>query len=176
MFRFLVKLFIVTTLMLVFNNKASAHISIDIEPDELQRLGEILVESYFEQNLLSGRSRLSHCKKITQSIAQICAIMFSLVGANLITNALQPISMSNTEENTTSFIQPTPFKPSEKCNYDFGCDRGVCWRSCETASNVPESWCYASPPNETMKIKPCTHALDCSPCWKCGGVCNSPQK
>lgn len=165
--------------VIILIHYTSAHILIDIEPDELQRLGEILVETYLEQNtiLRSGRmASISRCKKIAQSAAQLIGIMFSLVGANLLTNALQPLSNTPMDENIEAFTQPTAFIPSKICKHEFGCDHGVCWRSCEDESSNSESWCYTSAPNETAQFHSCKHTLDCSPCWKCGGVCNSKQE
>lgn len=104
--------------------------------------------------------------------------MLSLVGANLLTRALEPTSelQPNIIENTLIY-QNSTFKPSEICKSDFGCDGNICWRSCiaevnnEGKENV-QSWCYAAPKSADRKFHPCERATDCSPCWECTGPCH----
>lgn len=176
MFRFLPKVIIAITLIVIFLNNTSAHISIDLDPEELQRLGEILVQSYFEHNLLSNRA-ISQCKKITNGIYQSFGIMVSLVGANLITNMLQPYMPvgSIMQESYPASIVHSTFKPTDNCDYEFGCDSGLCWRACDNTFNISHSWCFSSPKIQENNFQPCTFPHDCSPCWDCLSLCNIPK-
>lgn len=148
-------------LLVSSHNCANGSITIDIESQELQQLGEILVESYMEQSMIlsSRRRRLNHCKKIATNAAQIFGIMFSLVGANLITNMLQPLTMGSTQAG-------------EMCKHQFGCDQNLCWKSC---GNSTHSWCFTTAKSESIDIQVCYADYDCSPCWDCLGICHTPK-
>lgn len=178
MIRPIVKVLVVIILLIGIHSHTSGHILIDIEPDELQRLGEILVETYLEQNtILHSRSsvNISRCKKIIQNAAQLFGIMFSLVGANLLTNTLQPLTMVNTpmHENTAAFTPHATFVPSEICKHEFGCDQNLCWRSCDNGFNASQSWCFTAPKIEAKNLQICSFSYECSPCWDCLGSCKS---
>lgn len=71
-------------------------------------------------------------------------------------------------------------KPSEMCKGDYGCDRNVCWRSCDRTDahgkNRTDSWCYTKSKPEAQQYHKCKFPHDCSPCWDCLGVCNIPKK
>lgn len=155
-------------------------IVIDIEPEEMQRIAEILVENYLEHNLtpraiLSRRDQvIIQVKKISLCLTKLMGITMSLVGANLITsmfesNALPPMITNATSENSTAK------KPSELCNRDFGCDRNICWRACDVDpinKEFSESWCYTTPKPEMHTYQQCIYSHDCSPCWECLGSCH----
>ena len=94
----------------------------------------------------------------------------SLVNANLITKLFEPnelIPQTFTNQNMTR----NSIKPSELCNKDFGCDRNVCWRSCDVGStdknSESPSWCYTTSTPGCHVNRQCIYAHDCSPCWEC---------
>lgn len=152
-------------------------IAINIDTEEMQRIAELLVESYLANNLRQHIPRrvaiLSGLKKIASGSVQYIGIMVSLVGANVITKMIESSYQSQIilSENTTSAIE------SEKCPHDFGCDHNVCWRTCsengiETRTN---SWCYTSPTPEKRQYKMCKDSFDCSPCWDCIHECQTEK-
>lgn len=167
------KFFGVFAFLSLVNVLANAYITIDMEGEKFKQLGELLVESYIEQSLILSTSRLrGNCKKITQSIVQIGSIMFSLVGANLLTGVLQPSAIENTpiEENRSVSTRSIKFKPSEVCKGHFGCDQNICWKGC---GNNTLSWCFTT--RDSQKIQVCTADIECSPCWDCLGHCHTPK-
>lgn len=124
-------------------------IIIDMENEDLHRMGEILVESYFQHQLMGHRPNqmasrsiiLSQIKKITFNGVQLFGIMMTLVGANLLTSYFEPIinihstnSVSVINTTTTSMSSAT-INPTKLCAYDYGCDKNVCWRTCSEYSS-----------------------------------------
>lgn len=109
--------------------QTKAHITIDIESDQLQKLGEILVETYLDHHLLH-RPRtttsvfVSNLRKIGVSMIQMIGIMFTVVGANLLSIKFEPFTKEvNFNEN---LVNKTILLPCEICKNDFGCDRNIC--------------------------------------------------
>lgn len=114
-------------------------------------------------------------------------LIFSLSSANVITTMIEvkyglskPTSTttSTTAPATTTTTTSSPFKVnnhSEMCDnvVRFGCDRGVCWRSCNSQNVTANSSCYTSPTPEVHDYHRCTHSTDCSPCWECVDLCRS---
>lgn len=161
---------------------SNASIVIDMEPDELRE---------FLQEQISGRavtsitpriqssSVVKHVKKMVSSMIQMVGIMLTLVGANLLTHLFDNSLIINqhcVDNNVTNFL---PSKaPSQQCEYDFGCDRNMCWRTCNAGSVVREesnsqSWCYTTSTHESHNYQQCLYSHDCSPCWECLGACHS---
>lgn len=172
---------------MVFCAQTNGHIQIDIEPEELQSIGEVLVQSYLTHNLIQRQRTtrnaiISQTKKFACNIMQLTALIISLVSANLLTAVLQPIPVHKmtTYENitTTTTVAANILKPSEMCPYDFGCDDYLCWRSCDTGKKETNgsSWCYTSPQPKKHEFKHCVYPYECSPCWACIGPCNSDRK
>lgn len=171
-----------------FISRVCAYISIDIDPDELQTMGEILVESYFTHNLIqrssssTGNLILAHTKKALSSTVHMLAFTGSLVGANLLTVIFQPIVVQRMKEydNSTKIYHDSEKKtlmPSEMCPPEFGCENSFCWRTCTDDSNnsTVNSWCYTTDSKENKQFKECEYSHDCSPCWECLGPCTSSQ-
>lgn len=68
--------------------------AIEIDPHELQSIGEVLVESYFHHNLIQRTRSLQNTfriqiQKLSFSLLQLIGITCSLVGANTITAIMQ---------------------------------------------------------------------------------------
>lgn len=66
-------------------------------------------------------------------------------------------------------------KHSEMCNIDFGCNKNVCWRSCNTnvEYNGKKLWCYTSSKYRAREFQHCVDANDCSLCWECIEPCHT---
>lgn len=157
-------------------------IVVDIDPEELQRVAEILVESYISQNIYPQtrgnairNNLISVVKKVSLNVLQLIGLMLTLVGANLLTQSFEssavPQVLINDIDNRTSFT------PSETHFREYGCDNNVCWRTCGEKLNRSEEnkqWCYSSPKPELRKYQECLYLHECSPWWECIGVCHSP--
>lgn len=126
----IVKLFIIAVVIISLTY-VNGSIVINMEPEEMHRFGEILVESYIRQQ--SASTVVSRVTSFALGALQLCGIMFTLVGANLITSKLEfsilPSSSRNTVTNTT--VLPT-INPSQLCENDYGCDVNMCWRTCSS--------------------------------------------
>lgn len=163
-------------------------IAINIETDEMQRIAEVLVESYLANNIRQHIPRryviLKLLKKIAATSGQYIGIMVSLVGANIITKMLEKqekyvaitendvLTQVFTNENVTNVLN------EETCGHEFGCDHYVCWRTCTENKDKPEldTWCYTSPTPEKRDYHDCKDYNDCSPCWGCINDCRNTKK
>lgn len=137
-------------------------ITIDIEPDELQKMGEILVEAYVQQQL-THRSissvMLSNGKKIVYATIQLIGLLLTLVGANLATTKLEHFMIpSPSVVMNISASAGVPTIGPKMCKREFGCDRNACWRNCDSElgdgeKSKAKSWCFTTPKtNEKKKI------------------------
>lgn len=186
--------FIVSSVLFLI--RVNGSIVIDIENDDVQRIGEILIQHYLEQQLTSTLSRttrtttysmiVSTVQTLSLSIVKMIAVMLTLVGANLITSKLdspssQPIDYITNENSTINFCS----------NFEYGCKQNVCWRKCdkEVESNgISEkndtlainttfsSWCFTTANPDERDFQQCDYSYDCSPCWPCLSPCHSPPK
>lgn len=176
-----VKLILLCILLSALYAPSKASIQIDMEPDELQE---------FLQGRLSGRPittitprsssvAAKHVKRLMLGLIQMVGIMLTLVGANLLTALFEPSLLLNgqcVDKNVTVFLPS--IAPSQLCEYDFGCDRNLCWRTCGAGSdnngkNDAHSWCYTAAKTESHNYQQCIYSHDCSPCWECLGACHS---
>lgn len=157
-----------------------SHISIDMDANELQSLGEVLVESYFHHNLIQRRvslprTILSSIPKVIICVLQCTAVTGSLIAANIFTPWFQTMLTPNAYDiKSYEQYNNSTILPSKICPHDFGCDRNVCWRSCiinGKESNV-KSWCYTRLNATSNEYAECVHPHDCSPCSECLGVCH----
>lgn len=176
----LTKVFIIVCVLEVFCTQA--HFTIDIEPEELQSIGQVLVESYLTHNLIQKKATatnffLSQLGKFTTSAIQISAITFSLVCANLLTTVFTPaIEKRMQNYQNVTFVANKIKKTYDICPNDFGCNDYMCWRSCsnglESSKAGSGSWCYTTTKPKTHEYQHCVHSYECSPCWACLGPCN----
>lgn len=149
---------------------ADGSIVIDMEPEDLQQLGEMLVKSYMKQQKSSTSLSLG-LKRFSLGVIQLCGVMFTLVGANLITSKIELFS-------STSPPAPPTVVPQKICNNDYGCDNNMCWRTCN-ATEGDLSWCFTTPKlkgeEKDEQYHICTYSYECSPCWSCVGSCYPPE-
>lgn len=157
----------------------NAVVKIDIDPEELQSIGEVLVESYFTHNLIQRVPTMSRliCSKTLETIggtSKLVALTMSFVSANFLTAVYQPKLLQWLMENDNKTTTLNSIKPSELCPYDFGCDDYMCWRGCDSGKkdSAVNSWCYSAPQPEKHQFQHCVHSHECSPCWDCIGPCN----
>lgn len=166
--------------IIIYITICNGHITIDMEPDDLQRMGEILVETYVRQQLTHRSATsviLSHGKKFVCGTLQLIGLLLTLVGANIATTRLEHFIMpTSSVVNISASVNVPTFEPSEICKRDFGCDQNVCWRTCGV-SEENKSWCYTSPKSNGKKnFHQCAYSYECSPCWDCLGPCSAPPK
>lgn len=163
------------------------NIVLDMNPDDLQKIAELLVESYITHNVkpryMSTTSRvLAQLKKVSSSTLQFFGITMSLVGANLLTTILEP-KITSTQTTIVGNSSSNKFEPTHtplvgnissvsSCEKFVGCDGNACWRSCYTTNNT-NSWCYTSPNPAIRDYHRCNHAYECSPCWECLSACQT---
>lgn len=177
---------ILTTVRLVQSSDTE-----NFSASELQSLGSVLVETYLRYNLIQRLPRVStmpcfilhHLYKFTAGTCQFCI----LTGSLTISAVLGPIAQQwydkwqnenvnvnvNVNKEPTRAIVTSKINPSH-CKNDFGCDRGICWRTCnknmKNTNNV--GWCYSAPDVKAHKYQLCNFSHECSGCWHCIGPCN----
>lgn len=175
----------------LFHQRSNGYVTIQIEPEDLQRFADIIVQvsdiPIVIRSSTSTSSKmtciLSSLKSLSRGVLQMTGILLTLVGANLLTTKLEPYvenrysvlhSQSVHVKNITTST-PTP----NLCQHDYGCDEHLCWRTCggtnEEEEINNETWCYTSPMAKTEKTKyqKCNLANECSPCWECLSPCMS---
>lgn len=174
------KKFVIFFIVSSFVNVQS-HIVIDIDPSELQSIGEVLVESYFHHNLIQRQVSLpqtifSKIVNFSFCVLKLIGVTASLIAANLFTPLFQSFSTTNNALNTITHVQynKSTIVPSKICPNDFGCDRNVCWRTCDKGENEKHvSWCFTTSKPGSNKYAQCINSQDCSGCWECLGQCHS---
>lgn len=160
-------------------------VTIEIQPDELEQIGEILIQAYMQHPTTSivtqrrGTALISMAKTATRGLLQLLGILFTLVGANILTSKLehqinltpnhQIVKQDDVKVNIDETMQTAPLK---QCNQnDYGCDDNLCWRTCDTSNG--NSTCYTSPNSKEKIIHRCIFSKECSPCWECMTLCES---
>lgn len=148
-----------------------ASIAIDLDEEELQVIAATLVENYIETNFRCNQNVncLKFVKKSVANIGQFMGIMFSLVGANILTkmyeNTVQMPIITNGKNLNTIITDEI----DNVCNHIYGCDGGRCWRTCDEKSELSKTICFTNP---IFKQK-CSSAEDCEQCGECTTVCES---
>lgn len=158
------------------HHQTYASITIQIEPDEFQYIGDILMQTYMQQQpkTLStiGIKIKSFSKAAFRGTLQMIGIMMTLVGANLLTTKLEPF----VRQSELSAKNITAINPSEMCKYDYGCDDNLCWRTCDGAEENSLSWCYTTLKQKEPEFQSCKYSHECSPCWACLSDCKATIK
>lgn len=153
-------------------HQTRAHIIIQIEAEDMQRITDILQSSHQRSDLISTG------KTISKAVLQMLGIMLTLVGANLLTSKLEPAIGSPV--HFTYINRTTPSDITDMCKYDYGCDDNLCWRTCDGEVDALEkrvsSWCHTTISTQKPEYKECVNSYECSPCWDCLTPCNSANK
>lgn len=101
----------------------------------------------------------------------VCCITLSAVsGISSITEDIQLNTIDDeivdTAYKITSTLKPKP----PKCSHYSGCNKGYCWKWCDSADN--RKWCFTTKTHtQSYNFVPCTTNSDCDKCWNCGGPC-----
>lgn len=143
-------LFIIFCIVLLLNNNSYGQLTINIDADNSERLSEIFSESVTGLNQLHPFTSKSailciQLKKFSLSVLQMIGIMFSLVGANLITSyfdsntvyhtdmepiIVEPVIVDSNNHQvkfTNPIVNPDVSetklkqKNEKKCDGDYGC-------------------------------------------------------
>lgn len=172
-----VLLFIVMLYSSLLLLHSEAFISINIEPDDLDAVSDFFHQIMINEQpvLLSEQNHvMKHIKKTMYSIIQMVGIMITLIGANVITSMLDSAPYTNQQQQPEILFQnnSVDIKHAEKCNIDFGCNKNICWRSCNVNVGEKKMWCYTSPDQRSFRHQKCVNANDCSLCWECIEPCH----
>lgn len=170
--------------MILFLLQSEAFISINIDPEDLDQVTDFIHTVTINdqsQPIISNRKNrviISMVKKAIFSTIQLVGVMLSLVGANIISVNLVPdASMQQKQQFPQSEnILPNQNKTikikfGEMCHIDYGCNKNLCWRTCNTVADGKKLWCYTSP--TSRKFQYCAHANECSLCWDCIEPCHA---
>lgn len=166
--------------------QVEAHISIQIDPEDMDRVSDFFESIIFNRQQLFqptvhsrfGIIRLT--KKFLSGGIQMLSIMITLVSANLLTTKLSQPVLVNSEQrepvNSLEVIDKNLTSSTvEMCNSnDFGCNRGICWRTCTVQKAGDQgylSWCFTAPEKMQQKFHHCKNNMDCSGCWECSFPC-----
>lgn len=163
--------------------QTKAHITIQIEPNEIDQIVNILQTMIHQNHNIQHPSvRIRLCqfliplaKSSMRCITQMTAIMMTLVGANLITTRLEaPI----TSFQMTSINSPQSTETPQMYENSYGCASNYCWRTCENENDTikkntqQKKWCITMKPNGTsFAAVECVDHHDCSPFWRCLSRC-----
>lgn len=140
-------------------------VTIDIEPNEMNQVSEIIQSFINNPNQVLQPQRgifvrffLPHLIKFSHSIYQMCAAVAVLVTANLLSKKWEPSFSSEIS--------------SEMIDIEYGCYRNRCWRTCDVEKNqkFTTGWCYIAI-NLEENYKNCDSFMECSPAWNCLEKC-----
>lgn len=141
-------------------SSAMASIVIDLDEEELQVIAGILIENYIDSNLTPKKNIhfAKYVKKAASNVGQFTMIMFSLVGANILTKMY---------EESVQLEKTTGEEINAVCDNLYGCDAGQCWRTC---SDSMDTICLTEPIKKDANKK-CLSATDCTQCGDCISEC-----
>lgn len=176
--------------------QSDAFISINIEPDDLERVSDFFHELMNANNQIPSSIRqrniiVKMMKKGIMSSIQLIGVMMTLVGANIISSYWipehgqiqqnpklfqhigQPPKELEQEQRKTkihNFYQS--ISRAEICQIDFGCYKNICWRSCHSNIQDKNLWCYTAPTPNARELYRCNDTSDCFICWECVEPCH----
>lgn len=106
------KLFIIILLTsTLWQQNAHGYITIRIEREGLQQMGDVLVQTYVLRVLQSSTTRGVHMTSVVRTILrgvyQMFGIMVTFVGANLMTSKLKPFLVQRSEFSATNITAHT---------------------------------------------------------------------
>lgn len=166
--------------------QSKAFISINIDPDDLDQVTDFIhtiAINDHPQSIISNRKRsvfISVMKKTLFGTIQLVGVTFSLVGANLLSMHFVPAApvLQNQQHERPEIVLPNQTKIDnignkyqEMCQIDYGCNKNLCWRTCNsTTVSGKKMWCYSSP--TPRQFQNCANSNDCSLCWDCIEACH----
>lgn len=166
--------------------ETDAFISIEIDPDDLDRISE-----FFHSIIITDQPRSiiptrgiqikTMFKKIVCSVVQLIGVMLSLVGASIISNHFAPVvpvpvQEQQPQQDESLIVQNATIlsdiiKNIESCGTDYGCNKNLCWKSCYTKDDYGRNlWCRTS--SFRYKFQHCNTSSDCLFCWDCIEKCH----
>lgn len=151
---------------------------IDIEPEELQVLGSIVVtvmEQTFMKIAIPAKIplRIRIISKVIEwadKVSTNVLLMGSMFGASVMYRKYDAWESSKVKEAVHMMKEPPrsiEMQPIENCAIDYGCDDGHCWKTCDEES----TWCYTTAKPLVRKVQTCSQTADCSACWSCASRC-----
>lgn len=180
-------------LLCIFTIVIKAHISINIDPEDLDRISDFFqqiihihydnlyetVPSVATRNNIITKMGKYVLKGLIETV-RVISIIVALVGSNLISMYIMPDSVpvqSKIQPNLQTPIniidhQLNPAVHAEKCQTDYGCSNNVCWRSCHSNTETPLLWCYTNPKPNVLEYYHCETTEDCFLCWECIEPCH----
>lgn len=176
--------FLFVCAFLTFVVALNAHISIDIDAEDLDRVGEFIQNLHINReehlyDLVHTSIRFKMMKIVKQTtftIIQLCGFMMAMVGSNLITASLSPMQHQQQQEEQTELhvlLKNISQINGGTCNINFGCNNNVCWKTCyDDDIRNQQVWCYTSSNPKSHDYHQCDTHTDCSPCWECVEVCH----
>lgn len=174
-------LIVIILLLSTFSLHLNGQLTINIEAEDLRQISEIF-ERIMHQSHPSTRISPVRCsfipliKKLSLNLIQMCGVMMTLFGANILTVKYEYSHRMDYSSLTVTNIK-TKISPPEMCHHDYGCSENLCWRTCDEPidENVNEElgnkWCFTTPVSNRTYYQPCKLNNDCSPCWGCMTPC-----
>lgn len=120
----------------------------------------------------------------------LCQPMVTLVASNLLTTKLSYLVSVKTNQDMDVNSYQNMFINSPQVGHikknstnnavemcesnDFGCNRGLCWRTCTVEKHHDQdysSWCFTAQEKGSKRFQHCKNNLDCSACWECSHPC-----
>lgn len=167
--------------IILFSTISEAYISINIDPDDFDQVSDFFhgIINNGHQNLPPQISRKNMVIKMLKgglmATPQLIGVMFSLVGASVISSYLltefNPKLILNNEQG--ALINASIEIHSEKCKIEYGCHENRCWRSCHSSNHTENLWCYTAPTPNARRLNRCQKTSDCFLCWECVEPCHA---
>lgn len=180
-------------LLCIFIIVIKAHISINIDPEDLDRISDFLQQimsvhdEHSYETVPSVTTRNNIIRKMGKYILKglvetvhLISIMIALVGSNLISVYIMPNSVPeqskiqpNLQTSTNAIDHLLNMSAhAEICQTDYGCTNKRCWRICHSNTKTPLLWCYTNPKPNAREFYYCDTAEDCFLCWECLEPCH----
>lgn len=160
---------------------SEGYISVNIDPEDLNQITDFIqtfgMNDQSHPITLNQRNRacIKMMKDTIFGIIQLIGVMLSLVGANYLSMKLTPeVSVQQYKQPEIIFRNPTKannFEDIKMCKIDYGCNKNLCWKTCNSIVNGTKLWCYAS--STPGQFHRCSGAEDCSQCWDCIERCHT---
>lgn len=174
------KVLFISLCIFLFVIHSEGFITINIDPEGMDQVNEFIqtIGINIQSHPLTFYQRNRVCLKImkdtTIAILQLFGVFLTFVAVNHVSTS--EVSVEQKEQYPQSeiiFRNPTKannFEYTKMCKTDYGCNKNLCWKECNSIVNGTKLWCYTSP---TGDLHRCSGAEDCSPCWDCIERCHT---